>query len=111
MVAEKAGSDLGAAEVLQQRNAAAGLSRQRPDAGHDLAVRVVGPVREVQAEDVHAGRDQIAQPGFAGRCGPDRGDDFRPPHSGSHCNAGRAGPPDYFTYQRADSVSVTPSSA
>ena len=76
MVAEKAGSDLGAAEVLQQRDAAAGLSRQRPDAGHDLGVRVVGPVREVQAEDVHAGRDQIAQPGFAGRCGPDRGDDL-----------------------------------
>ena len=91
MVAQQAGADLGAAQVLQQRDAAAGLGRQRADARHHLAVRLVRAVREVQAEDVHAGRDQLAQRRFAARGRSDRGDDLRPPHSGSHCNAGRGG--------------------
>ena len=87
VVAQQPGADLRAAEVLQQRHAAAGLGRQRTDARHHLAVRVVGSVREVEAEDVDAGGDQIAQRRFAARRRADRRDDLRASHGGSHCTA------------------------
>ena len=75
-VLDQADPDLGALQVLQDGDRAAGLALERADGGVDPAVVVVRPVAEVQPEHVGPGQEQLAEPlrGGAGR--PDGGDDL-----------------------------------
>ena len=72
--------DLHAGEVLEDRDRTAEPLGDRADRGDDRRVLAVGPVREVQARDVHPGlgeaREGLGRPG--GRA--DRADDLGPRH-------------------------------
>ena len=75
-----ADADLRAAQVLEQGDDAPGVVG---DATHFLDHRcmaVVGAVREIEAKDVDARCDQLANAGIAGRRRSEGRDDLRPSH-------------------------------
>ena len=78
---ERPGPDLGTAQVLHDRDVAARLPRHFADPPERFRVGLVRPVREVEAEDVHARRDQRVEDlgAVAGRT--NGGDDLRLTHS------------------------------
>ena len=61
-VLDQADPDLGALQVLQNGDRAAGLALERTDRGVDLAVVVMRSMAEVQPEHVGSGQEQLAQP-------------------------------------------------
>ncbi len=58
---EPSGANLGAAQVLQDRDMAVGAGRGLADLVKPLRVIGLGAVREVEAEYVHSGGDQCIQ--------------------------------------------------
>ena len=72
---QAAGADLRAAQILENRDLAAGAAGRRPHARECRGLRLVSAVREVQAEDVGAGGDQRIERGLGVAAGPDGGDD------------------------------------
>ena len=79
--AQLPGANLRAAEILKQRHDTPRFLRSRAhllDAGR---VRSMRAVREVQPEDVDAGRHQVADDGIAGRCGAERRNDLGSAHA------------------------------
>src|SRR4030095_7947136 len=72
--------DFRAAQVLEQSDDAPGLFGGAPHSLDDFGVAVVGAVREIEAKDTGARRDQLANAGIAGRRRPQCGDDLRPAH-------------------------------
>src|SRR5215204_7555331 len=81
MPAQPPGSNLRTAEILKQRDDAAALGGRLPHSGDRLGVALVRAVREVEAEDVHTGVDQLADGAVRARCRTQRGDNLRLPHN------------------------------
>jgi hypothetical protein len=79
-VAQLADAQLGAGEVLQDRDRPSGAARGRPDALGRLGVLLVRAVREVQARDVEARLDHLDQDLGILRGRADGRHDLRSPH-------------------------------
>ena len=54
-VGESPGANLGTAQILKDGNHPAGIARRAPDTAGDRFMGGVAAMREIQAEDVHAG--------------------------------------------------------
>src|SRR5688572_6962516 len=78
--AQFARPDFRSAQVLEQRDDAPGVFGGAPHSLDDFGVAVVGAVREIEAKDIDARCDQLANAGIAGRRRSQRGDDLRPAH-------------------------------
>ena len=77
---QPAGADLRAAQVLQNRHVAVGAPGGGANAIEHAGVIRLRAMREVQAHDVDAGRDQRVEDGRIGRCRSDGRNDLRVPH-------------------------------
>jgi hypothetical protein len=77
---ERPRANLRTAQVLQNRDASLRLACRLPNTLHERAVAVARSVREVQAEDIDAGRDELAKRRVTAARGPERRHDLRMPH-------------------------------
>src|SRR2546422_4555539 len=77
---ERSRPDLRAAQVLKDGDASARLVRRAADPCDHLRVRFMGAVREIEAEYVYAGGNQIPKRRVARRRGSDGSNDLRVSH-------------------------------
>src|SRR5207249_8061929 len=77
---DRADANLRPAEILEDRDRAAGALRGGADARIGRRVRLLRAVREVEPEDVGTGGDQRVEHAVGVARGPDGGDDLRVPH-------------------------------
>ena len=75
-----ADADLGAGQVLEDRNGAVELTFESPDHADNASMERIVAVAEVEARDVHAGLDKLFENLFRSAGGTDGADDFCSSH-------------------------------